>query len=288
MIRLFLFALLLFSCKETKSKADAQVAEQEQPKVPEIRLYTFDGGTVQVNDLELFSQDTTYQGQTKTFADPFYVVVHPEGTLMWDAGLPQQLVGQDPYTDPSGAFTVSRQDSVANQLKRIGMTPKDIDYLALSHTHFDHSGHAYTMRNAVWLVQAAEYDFVTSEEIQNTNADVYNAIKDLKNIKRLEGDFDVFGDGTVVIKSMPGHTPGHQVLYLELAESGPMLLTGDMYHLYENREHKRVPIFNYDVAETLESMDAFEVFAKERGAKVVLQHQKEDFNKMPKAPKYLN
>lgn len=129
---------------------------------------------------------------------------------------------------------------------------------------------------------------MASEATHNLNPDLYKAIEALKKIEKLKGDHDVFGDGSVVIKSMPGHTPGHQVLYVNLAESGPLLLTGDLYHLYENREHKRVPIFNTSVEQTLESMAAFEAFAKEKNAKVYLQHQKEDFNKMPTAPNYLN
>jgi len=281
-----LVALIAFSCKEAKKEnTDTVVAEEVQK--PEVKLYTFSGGTVGVNNLELFSQDTTYQGQTKEFSDPFYVISHPKGNLMWDAGLPEMLVGQEPYTDPSGAFTVSRRDSVLNQLKSVGMTPDDILYLALSHTHFDHSGHANTMKNSTWLVQQTEYDFITSDEARTNNADLYNAIKDLNKVTKLKGDNDVFGDGTVVIKSMPGHTPGHQVLYVELAEHGPLLLTGDLYHLFENREYKRVPSFNHDAAQTLASMDAFEAFAREKNAKVYLQHQKEDFNRMPKAPEYL-
>jgi glyoxylase-like metal-dependent hydrolase (beta-lactamase superfamily II) len=279
-------SLAFFSCKEDKKEVKEAVAEVVKP---EIKLYTFDGGTVMVNNLELFSQDTTYQGQTKEFSDAFYVISHPDGNLMWDAGLPEMLVGMsEPYTPPPGAFSVYRKDSVMNQLQQIGMTIDDIDYLALSHTHFDHSGHANVLKNATWLVQEAEYTMVTSDEIKNgENVGLFDAISALTNIKKLNGDFDVFGDGSVIIKSMPGHTPGHQVLYLDLAENGPTLLTGDLYHTYENRAYKRVPIFNTDVAQTLESMDAFEAFAREKNAKVYLQHQKEDFNKMPKAPEYL-
>ncbi|QCX01761.1 N-acyl homoserine lactonase family protein [Aggregatimonas sangjinii] len=288
-IFLVVIAISIFSCKEGK-KENAQTANtSEELKKPDVKLYTFDGGTVMVNNLELFSQDTTYQGQTKEFADAFYVISHPDGNLMWDAGLPEALVGMpEPFTDPSGAFTVSRKDSVVNQLKTIGMGVDDIDFIALSHTHFDHSGHANVFKNATWLVQEIEYDSITSETSQKTNTDNYNAIKALNKTKKLNGDLDVFGDGSVVIKSMPGHTPGHQVLYMDLPVHGPTLLTGDLYHLYENREHKRVPIFNFDVEQTLESMEAFEAFAKEKNAKVYLQHQKEDFNKMPKAPNYLN
>lgn len=278
----------LFSCKEIKKGKTEATQESEKTQKPEVKLYTFDGGTVMVNNLELFSQDTTYHGKTKEFSDAFYVISHPEGNLMWDAGLPEGLIGlPEPFTDPSGAFTVSRKDSVLNQLKSIEMTPEDFKYIALSHTHFDHSGHANVFKNSIWLVQETEYDFITSEESQKTNTDNYNAIKQLTNVQKLKGDHDVFGDGSVIIKSMPGHTPGHQVLYLDLPEHGSTLLTGDLYHLYENREYRRVPIFNFDVEQTLKSMEEFETFAKENGAKVYLQHQKEDFNKMPKAPNYL-
>lgn len=287
---LLIIAGILFfvSCKET-TKTDAKTSiEKEEVQKPEVKLYTLDGGTVMVNKLELFSQDTTYQGQTKEFADAFYVISHPKGNLIWDTGLPESLVGlQEPYTSPDGAFTVSRKDSVKNQLKKIDLTPADFKYIAVSHTHFDHTGTANTFKDATWLVQEAEYDFVTSEEVQKNNTDIYNAISELTNIKKLNGDFDVFGDGSVVIKSMPGHTPGHQVLYVNLPEYGPILLAGDLYHFNENRTHKRVPSFNFDAEMTKESMNAFETFAQKENAKVYLQHELTDFNKMPKAPEYL-
>lgn len=278
-------AVTSFACKETRKEVKEEVVKVK----PEVKLYTFSGGTIMVNKLELFSQDTTYTGQTKEFADPFYVISHPKGNLIWDAGLPENLVGSEtPFTTPNGNFTISRKEKALDQLKTIGMSTLDINYIALSHTHFDHTGHANTFKNSVWLVQGDEHDFITSAEIMNGNTDLYNAISQLNNVERLNGDFDVFGDGTVVIKSMPGHTPGHQVLYLDLLENGPTLLAGDLYHFYENREHKRVPSFNTDLNQTLASMEAFEAFAKENGAKVYIQHSKEDFNKMPKAPEYLN
>ena len=287
-VSIILTLLAFVSCKETKKETTKPVAQEVQK--PEVKLYTFDGGTVMVNNLELFSQDTTYQGQTKEFADAFYVISHPDGNLMWDAGLPEMLVGMsEPFTPPPGAFTVSRKDSVLNQLKSIGMTTDDIKYIALSHTHFDHSGHANVFKNSTWLVQEPEYAMITSDEIKNgESADLNKAISELVNVQELKGDYDVFGDGTVIIKSMPGHTPGHQSLYLDLAKNGPTLLTGDLYHMHESRKNRTVPSFNYDVAETLKSMDAFEAFAAEKDAEVYIQHSKEDFDKMPKAPKYLN
>jgi len=279
---------VVFACKETKKETtETSTASKEMAK-PDIKLYTFAGGTVQANMLTLFSQDTTYQGQSREFADPFYVIVHPKGNLIWDTGLPDALVASpEPITPPGGAFTISRKDSTVNQLKSIGLTPEDFKYIALSHTHFDHSGAANLFKGATWLVQGIEYDSITSETSKANAANGYDAIKELTNVQRLNGDHDVFGDGSVILKSTPGHTPGHMVLYLDLPENGPTLLSGDLYHLVENREHQRVPSFNYDVDQTLASMKIFEDFVKEKNAKVILQHVKEDFNKMPKAPEYL-
>lgn len=290
MRKLLILTLILaaISCKQAKKEAELAEGKVAEISRPEIKLYTFSGGTVIANKLELFSQDTTYTGKSKEFADAFYVISHPKGNLMWDAGLPEGLVGlTEPFTSPDGAFTVSRKDSVINQLASIGMKVEDIDFISLSHTHFDHTGHANVFAGSTWLVQQAEYDFITSVEVQKNNPDNYNAIKELQKTKKINGDFDVFGDGSVILKFMPGHTPGHQALFLDLVEHGPMMLSGDMYHFYENREYRRIPIFNYDVKQTMQSMTAFEAFAKEKGAKVYLQHAKGDFEKLPKAPNFL-
>jgi len=287
---IFTLALAFVSCKDFKdgvkdgyndARKDVETTQQEG-----VKLYALDGGTVQVNTLEIFSQDTTYQGQSKTFADAFYIIEHPKGRLLWDAGLAEGLVGQEPFTTPNGAFTVSRKDSVISQLKALNLTPEDFDFIALSHTHFDHSGSASKFAKATWLVQTSEYDFITSDE--QKQGDNYGAIATLTNVQKLNGEHDVFGDGTVVIKSMPGHTPGHQALFLKLENAGNILLAGDLYHFQENRDNKGVPSFNYDVAATLKSMEVFEAFAKETNADVYIQHSKDDFNRLPKYPKYLD
>ena len=287
-ILLLAIALSFTSCKDAEKKDAESNQETTETKAQEdgVKLYALDGGTVKANMLEIFSQGDMYKGESKTFADAFYIIEHPKGRLLWDAGLAEGLVGQEPFTTPNGAFTVSRQDSVASQLAELKLTPQDFDYIALSHTHFDHSGSASKFANSTWLVQESEYGFITSEE--QKKGDNYPAIAALTNVKKLNGDFDVFGDGTVVIKSMPGHTAGHQVLFLKLENAGSILLTGDLYHFQENRDNKGVPSFNYDVEATLKSMEIFEVLAKEENADVFIQHSKEDFNRLPKYPKYLD
>lgn len=266
----FLAVAFLISCKGEKQKTT--VANK-----PEVKMYRLDGGTVMVNDLQIFSQGDMYEGETKQFANSYFIIEHPKGKLVWDTGLPNGLVGQEPFTSPDGNFTVSRKATASSQLRALGFTPSDIDFLALSHTHFDHTGAANDFKNATWLVQEKEYTYVKSEEMQKNQPDQYNAVKNLSKIQILSGDHDVFGDGTVVIKYMPGHTPGHSALFVDLA-SGPVLLSGDLYHFDENRENKGIPSFNTSVEETKESFEAFEAFAKAKNAKIILQHELDDFS----------
>ena len=267
-----LFAISIVSCKKSEKKV-------EETKKPDVKLYQLVGGSIFVKKLEVFSQDTTYTGQQKQFTDAYYVISHPKGNLMWDAGLPEQLVIPEPFDEPSGVFRIQRPDSLANQLKSIGFKIEDFKYFAMSHSHFDHTGHANYMKDATLLIQENEYKANAGDSINKPNP----ALAELKNVKKINGDYDVFGDGTVVIKYMPGHTIGHQVLYVEVAGlEKPVLLTGDLYHFEENRANKGVPSFNYNVEETLKSMDKFEAFAKEKNAEVIIQHSPLDFEKLKK------
>ena len=265
-------SILIIGCKKSEKKE-----VESEIKKPEVKLFQLVGGSILVNKLEVFSQDTTYTGQTKQFTDAYYVISHPKGNLMWDAGLPESLVIPSPATPGDGTFTVQRPDSLVNQLKTIGFKIEDFKYFAMSHSHFDHTGHANYMKNATWLVQEKEYNSVAGDSLAKKDP----AVAALSNVKKLNGDYDVFGDGTVVIKYMPGHTVGHQVLYVEASGvENPILLTGDLYHFEENRTNKGVPSFNYNVEQTLASMQKFEAFAKEKNAEVIIQHSPKAFKKL--------
>ncbi|MFC4690535.1 N-acyl homoserine lactonase family protein [Dokdonia genika] len=282
-----IIAGLFTSCEEFKKgiedgKRDAQEkTEAVTNETPEITLYKFSGGTVQANNLNLFAQGDTYKGESKELADAFYVIKHPDGVLLWDTGLPEMLVGQEPYTPEGGAFTISRKDSIKTQLASVEMTTEDVDMIAFSHIHFDHTGAANHFPKAKWFVQSAEYDFANSEEIKGNSFYAPASFNQLTNVEKLDGDKDVFGDGTVIIKSMPGHTAGHQVLFLQLKNNGPTLLSGDVYHFEKNRQDAVVPQFNYDIPETEKSIKEFEAFAKAQNATVIIQHDAEDFAKTP-------
>lgn len=267
-----LLAISIIGCKKSDRKVVVVLK-------PEVKLYQLVGGSILVKKLEVFSQDTTYTSQKKQFTNAYYVISHPKGNIMWDAGLPEELVMETPFDEPSGVYAVKRPDSLVNQLKSIGFKVEDFKYFAMSHSHFDHTGHANYMKDATWIVQENEYNSVVGDSATDRNS----VLETLRNVKKITGDHDFFDDGTVVIKYMPGHTIGHQVLYVEVAGlKKPVLLTGDLYHFEENRINKGVPSFNYDVKQTLESMDAFEVFAKEKNAEVIIQHSPVAFEKLEK------
>ncbi len=272
---LFVILVSVFACK--KDKKNTETVEETTAK-PEISLYILDGGNIKANNLNLFAQGETYKGESKLLANAYYVINHPKGKLLWDTGLPEGIVGKEPYTTPDGAFTISRPDSLKNQFAKLKITPKDITHIAFSHIHFDHTGAANAFSNAKWIVQQKEMDFINSPEIKNNAFYDVSSFASLENKEVVNGDYDVFGDGSVIIKSMPGHTAGHQVLFLDLPNEGPIVLSGDMYHFRENRESGIVPQFNFDIPQSQKSIEDFETFVESKNARVIIQHDLNDFN----------
>ena len=263
-------SLLLAGCGVEEQNADATLS-----------LYTFDCGSIEVSDLDAFSSTGDYAGQTGSLTNTCYLIRHPQGDLLWDLGLPTGLAGIGPQTQ--GIFTTTLERTLTEQLADINLTPQDIEFIAISHSHFDHSGQADLFPNSHWLVNQNEYNHMFStDEAKAQNAGFAGLSNSIYN-----GNYDVFGDGSVMILELPGHTPGHSVLQVNLAESGPILLTGDLYHRTESRELKRVPRFNTDESQTRESMDLFEMLATESGARVIIQHEPADVATLPKPPAFL-
>jgi glyoxylase-like metal-dependent hydrolase (beta-lactamase superfamily II) len=246
---------------------------------PPLTVNVLDCGTLEVTDLDAFSSAGDYAGQTDTLTDTCYLINHPNGRLLWDLGLPGMLVGAGVQTI-GGIFHVSMEKTITQQLAELGLTPDDVDYLSLSHDHFDHIGQADQVQGATWIVQEDEYNDMfppegSEHEVDPQLAAMWTQFKPMEALK-IKGDYDVFGDGSVKILEMPGHTPGHSVLLLNMPESGPVLLAGDLYHRKESRALRRVPRFNWSEPETLASMDKFEALADELGAKVIIQHEPDD------------
>jgi glyoxylase-like metal-dependent hydrolase (beta-lactamase superfamily II) len=174
-----------------------------------------------------------------------------------------------------------------DQLKEIGLTPADVTWLAFSHTHFDHTGNANEFPDATWIFNKAELAWAESKPGPFVNLDTFSAYKTAKK-QMIDGDYDVFGDGSVMILKTPGHTPGHQSLEVRLKKSGVVVLSGDLWHQRDNYRFRRVPPFNVERADTLASIDRVSTILKNTRGRLVVQHDAGDFKGLPKFPKYLD
>lgn len=159
--------------------------------------------------------------------------------------------------------------------------------MAFSHLHFDHTGNANAFAGSTWIMNRAEIAWASATPAPApVMQDSISAFKTAKS-QMIDGDHDVFGDGTVRILRTPGHTPGHQSLLLKLKKSGVVLLSGDLYHFRDNRKAGRVPVVNTERADTLASMARIEKIIANTKARFIIQHDVQDLKALPKLPAFL-
>jgi glyoxylase-like metal-dependent hydrolase (beta-lactamase superfamily II) len=251
------------------------------------KLYILDCGTIAPMNPALFSVKAGEIKGDVSFVSPCYLVVHPKGTLIWDVGQVPDAAIPDDGTEVALQGILKAKRRLAPQLAALGYQPKDITYLAMSHYHADHTANANMFAGSTWIVQQAEYDVMFSKsDVGIRSPDTYRDLQNAKRITLKNADHDVFGDGTVIIKTAPGHTPGHQMLFLKLAHFGPLLLAGDLYHLPEERTLDRVPTFDFDPAMTRVTRKAVEKFVKQAHATMWIQHDPATNAPLKKAPEY--
>ncbi len=250
----------------------------------ELRLYVFDCGWARLATLVPFGL-ADHERDVRHGPFPCYMVEHPRGRLLWDGGIAAQLPPgwqEDPYGN-----WVRLDRTLAEQLAHMGLTLDSLDYIVFSHLHSDHVGIANELRSGTVIIQQAEYDAAFADQVTVPGFDTaaYAGVRNLPR-RTITGDHDVFGDGRVRIISTPGHTPGHQSLLLELAETGTVMLSGDLYHFPISRELRRMPVFNVDSAQSLESMRRVEALLQEVGAQLWIHHDSALFATLRKAPAY--
>jgi glyoxylase-like metal-dependent hydrolase (beta-lactamase superfamily II) len=254
-----------------------------EPANSQLALYVLNCGRIQIKDMSMFTPGEN-EGQEMDGANTCYVVSHSTGgTLVWDAGLPDALADL-PDGQEDESFGARMDRTMTAQLAELDLTPGSVDYIALSHLHFDHSGNANAFAGVTWLVQTPEFEAAFGPEPQAFGFDPTSYGELEATAMLLDGEHDVFGDGSVTIIPAPGHTPGHQVLLVDLPETGPVLLSGDLWHMQYNRDNRGVPSFNWDADATLASMDKIEGVLAETGARLIIQHDPTHVDGLPYAP----
>ena len=262
-------------------------AQRSQSAPTSPRIYIFDNGAISGLDPALFNFKREELEQVD-FVNASYLIVHPRGTLMFDAG----AVADSHFKgdgSPVVEGIVSATKPLLPQLAAAGYMPRDVTYFALSHFHSDHTANANEFANATWIVQKAERDFMFGDSPQGIIQPAsYAALRNAATKILDNEDFDVFGDGTVVVMATPGHTPGHQVVAVKLAGRGTVVLGGDLYHYPEERTTGRTPTFEFNAEQSKVSRARIEQYLQANNATLWIEHDVATHAALPKSPQYVD
>ena len=245
------------------------------PTPERLRLYAFDCGYLVATGVPFVHPSGEVERIDATFASACWIVAHPAGLLLWDAGMPDAWIGRPGgVVSPSGAFRFHVTRTLTSCLAEMGAAVSDVAVLAFSHMHLDHTGNANDLAGATVLVHEAELAVAFGDRPPaGYDPPTYAGLRDAA-VTAVRGDHDVFGDGRVLMLDAPGHSAGHQVLLIDLPEAGPIVLSGDLYYAETDRQTRRVAAWSHDIDEARHSMERIEKVITERSARLLIGHDR--------------
>jgi N-acyl homoserine lactone hydrolase len=243
------------------------------------QLYVIDCGWAHATDQSLWSPGVNV-GVPIDFSDNCYLIHHnTEGYLLWDTGITDRLVAvPDGINVPALSQTWHRSQTLAAALATLGVKPADVRYLAISHVHPDHVGNVEEFPDAILIMQKAEWEYGQKLPLK--------PFSPKNKLELIEGDKDLFGDGSLTMLSTPGHTPGHQSLLVRLKKTGDVVLSGDAVHFQSNWDDRRVPGFNADKAQSTASMEKLAHVLANKHAQLWINHDKPSSDARRHAPEF--
>jgi N-acyl homoserine lactone hydrolase len=274
MIRTSVLVAALLSAVVSINPGHAQSAKPGVEK-----LYILNCGEGVAGDISRWSPGVN-EGKSMDFVDTCYLIKHAQGWFLWDTGIPDAVAAMPnglPPADPKGVYW-RRPKTLASQLDQLGVKPSDIKAMAVSHTHPDHIGNVEMFPTAMLYVQKAEYEW------PGTNG--APRFKPEHPVTKLEGDHDVFADGSITILSTPGHTPGHQSLLVKLPKTGALVLSGDAVHFKSNWDNRGVPVKNTSKEQTLASMQKIADVLTKENAQLWINHDKAQRDGLKLSPEF--
>lgn len=213
-----------------------------------------------------------------------YLIRHGDSYLLWDAGLPHAFGKPATNPSPPGMGFMLRR-SLRDQLAELGIASDQVRHVAISHAHFDHIGQAGDFPRARLLIGAADFAAIRStplpEGVEATSVAPWQAPG--SDAVGVAGDFDIFGDGSVMMLAMPGHTAGHHVLLVRLA-SQPVLLTGDLVHMRSQLDDGNISMRVEHRADAVSSIARIRAIATNLKAQLIVAHDPADVAKLPAFP----
>ncbi|WP_395377549.1 N-acyl homoserine lactonase family protein [Marinicella sp. W31] len=267
--RIFIISWVFIQCMVTTLHAS------------DLRLWRLDCGEMMIDDISYFSDTYRYDNQSAEISNGCYLIQNGDRYLLWDAGIPKKYLNN---TIKKGGWLSRISITIADQLAQIKLKPEDIDYLGISHFHGDHIGQALEFPGAKLLLNQADALSIKNEASGSARRKLSAWFDGDSEMAVFARDHDVFGDGRVTIIATPGHTPGHSSLLVKLKETGPVFLTGDLFHFQSETKLRNVSKWNTSRADTLASIERFEDIVKTLSPIVIVQHDKDDIRKLPAFP----
>jgi N-acyl homoserine lactone hydrolase len=243
------------------------------------KLYILNCGEGVAGDISRWSPGVN-EGKSMDFVDTCYLIRHAQGWFLWDTGIPDAVAAMPNGLAPADPKAIHwrRPKTLAAQLDQLQVKPSDIEAMAVSHTHPDHIGNVEMFPTTMLYVQKAEYGW--------PGADGAPRFKPEHPTTKLEGDRDVFGDGSITILSTPGHTPGHQSLLVKLPKTGAVVLSGDAVHFRDNWDNRRVPALNFNKEQTQASMQKIADTLTKENAQLWINHDKAQRDGLKMSPEF--
>ena len=218
---------------------------------------------------------------------PAWLIEHPKGQALFDTGMhpdcqhdPASRVG----ARVAGLFQFHYRpgEEVSARLEAIGRDPARIDLIINSHFHFDHVGGNALVPNATMIVQRREWEHGVDPDLAAKRGFDRRDF-DLGHKRILaDGEYDVFGDGSVVCLPTPGHTPGHQSLRVRL-KTGDVVLAADSCYFCRTLRERRLPQFCFDRDQMHASLDRLAQL-EQQGARIFFGHDPDFWRTLPHAP----
>lgn len=221
---------------------------------------------------------------------PAYLIEHPKGTALFDTGMHPDCQ-RDPYGRVGERirdlfrFDYAPGEEISARLQAIGRDPGKIDLVVNSHLHFDHVGGNALIPNATMVVQRREWAAGMDPELAMKRGFNPRDFDLGHKINLVEGEHDLFGDGSVVLLPTHGHTPGHQSLRVRLP-SGDVVLAADACYFCQTLRERRLPKNVHDRAEMLASLEKLAQL-EAGGARIFFGHDDAFWRGVPQAPQPL-
>lgn len=218
---------------------------------------------------------------------PAYLIEHPKGRALFDTGMhpdcqrdPVARLGQ--RINGLFRFHYAPGEEVSARLEAFGRDPARVDFIVNSHLHFDHVGGNALIPNATVVVQQREWAAGMDPELARLRGFNRRDFDLGHKVRQVEGEHDLFGDGSVLCLPTHGHTPGHQSLRLRLS-SGDVVLAGDACYFCQTLRERRLPKNVHDRAEMLASLDKL-ARLQAGGARIFFGHDDTFWRDVPQAP----